>query len=491
MLEKVHPLHHLKAYATGLIALFLVAFIFYIQYGENQLDKIYKRDIVRFVIRDTPANYYAGGDEIEGFEYKMAELYADYLGVNLQIVIEDNVKEVFEALDEDRADIAAAGLTVDVVRAFPIRYGQPYQTVNEQVIYLKGKKQPKTVADLSKGRTVVTADSSYLKTLQALEEEYPDLKYEVEEDLDSFELLSLLSKGEIDYTIVDSHELEQFRRFEPELRVGFSFKTEQELAWAFKPVTYYTGINNILENLKEHHVAVDKISWIQNSLPLDDSLPNSADEFFNELRDSGQLEYWLDVYYGHILDFDYIDTKAFIDRTKTRLPTYEKLFIKYAEDDLDWKLLAAIGYQESHWRPNAVSPTGVRGLMMLTMATARSVSVADRTDPEQSIMGGARYFRRVHDLLPAEIQEPDRTWMALASYNVGMGHVLDVRKWVAREGGDPNKWHEVRKLLPKKRVPSWYANSKYGFARGNEAVVYVENIRRYYDMLKWKGEKEQ
>ncbi len=490
-LDDIHPLHHIKAYIAGFLALFLVILVLFTQYGESQLDRIYTLKEIRFVMRNTPSNYYAGGDELDGFEYKLAEMYADYLKVNLNVVVEDNITDVIHTLYMDRADIASAGLTAGVVRDPPIRYSDIYQIIQERVVYFSDTKKPTSIADLGKRKTVVSAQTSFATTLEKLKQKNPDLKYEIDEDRDTFELLEQVTKGEIDYTIVDSHELEQFRRFHPELRIGFEFKEEQGLAFAFKPMSYYTGIFTILENLKRYKIGVPAITKLQQKLPLDNSLVKSANKFLTQLRESGELEYWLDVYYGHILDFDYLDTRRFAERKAEHLPKYKKMFEKAAEDDLDWKLLAAIGYQESHWNPNAVSPTGVRGLMMLTTATSRSVSVKDRTDPAQSIFGGARYFRRVYDLLPPEIQEPDRTWMALASYNIGLGHILDVRKWAQAAGKNPNQWSEIRELLPNKTKAIHYRKSKHGFARGYEAINYVENIRRYYDLLKWEEVKQE
>lgn len=144
-----------------------------------------------------------------------------------------------------------------------------------------------------------------------------------------------------------------------------------------------------------------------------------------------------------------------------------------------------MAYQESHWDPEAVSPTGVRGMMMLTRATASDLGIETRTDAEQSINGGARYFASLLSRIPARIQEPDRKWMALASYNIGLGHLEDARRITEREGYNPDLWIDVKKHLPLLRQKKYYKNTRFGYARGNEAVNYVENIRRYYDSLLW------
>jgi membrane-bound lytic murein transglycosylase F len=164
------------------------------------------------------------------------------------------------------------------------------------------------------------------------------------------------------------------------------------------------------------------------------------------------------------------------------LPVFQEVALAY---DLDWRLLAAIGYQESHWDPDAASVTGVRGVMMLTQRTATQLGVTDRLDPEQSIEGGARYFKQMRKRLPGRIPEPDRSWMALAAYNMGMGHLRDARKLTQQQGGNPDRWQDVNERLPLLSQEKYYRETRYGYARGYEARQYVENIRRYYDALIW------
>jgi membrane-bound lytic murein transglycosylase F len=158
---------------------------------------------------------------------------------------------------------------------------------------------------------------------------------------------------------------------------------------------------------------------------------------------------------------------------------------------IDWRLLAAIGYQESHWRSHAVSPTGVRGIMMLTQATAKYVDIENRMDPESSINGGARFYARQTERLPDTVSEPDRTWMALAAYNVGYNHLKDARQIVEWQGGDPDTWVDMSKALPLLARQKWYSRVQYGYARGWEPVLYVNNIRRYYNIMRWLTDHDQ
>jgi membrane-bound lytic murein transglycosylase F len=167
------------------------------------------------------------------------------------------------------------------------------------------------------------------------------------------------------------------------------------------------------------------------------------------------------------------------------LPRYRRLFIE-AQDvhGIDWRLLAALAYQESHWDPLATSYTNVRGMMMLTEDTADRLRVTDRLDARQSILAGTRYLVELKEQLPPEVAEPDRTWLALAAYNLGMGHMNGARFVATLVKRDPNAWHEMKQVLPLLAQPEYYARLKSGAARGGEAVIMTENIRTYYDILR-------
>ncbi|MCU7888937.1 MAG: membrane-bound lytic murein transglycosylase MltF, partial [Candidatus Thiodiazotropha sp. (ex Lucinoma aequizonata)] len=219
----------------------------------------------------------------------------------------------------------------------------------------------------------------------------------------------------------------------------------------------------------------------------DDSLYKAMEEFFTRIREDGTLSQLIERHYGHIGRLNFVELRTFIKHIRNRLPKYETLF-KEAETmtGIDWRMLAAIGYQESHWNPKAKSPTGVRGIMMLTLTAAKQIKIENRLDPKQSIIGGARYLRFVEKKLPERVPEPDRLWMTLAGYNVGFGHLEDARILTEHLGDDPDKWVDVKKHLPKLSLKKWYSSLKRGYARGKEPVNYVDNIRAYFELLKWQ-----
>ncbi|MGB1111455.1 MAG: membrane-bound lytic murein transglycosylase MltF, partial [Gammaproteobacteria bacterium] len=264
----------------------------------------------------------------------------------------------------------------------------------------------------------------------------------------------------VDYTVADSNEVSLSRRFYPNIRVAFDLTKPEPFAWAFAKTD-------------------------------DESLLDEARAYFKELTDSGELEQLLDRFYGHIEHVAPTATRTFLRHIPQRMEQYREAFIKAGEETgIDWRLLAAVAYQESRWNKDAVSPTGVRGLMMLTQSTAKMMKIKDRRDPFQSIDGGARYLKRVIGKIPERIQEPDRTWFALASYNVGFGHLEDARKLAQGAGANPDRWHVVKRYLPLLSQRKWYTKTRYGYARGKEPVTYVQRIRRYYDLLVWYDTEE-
>ncbi|WP_273152072.1 membrane-bound lytic murein transglycosylase MltF [Methylophaga thiooxydans] len=423
--------------------------------GEAQphLEAIQERGELRVLSRYGLTSYYVKGDTLAGFEYELAQKFAERLNVELKVIVPDNLGNMLRLIEQGQADIAAAGLTVTEQRKDHIRFGPVYHEVTQQLVYKNGTAMPSDITEVVEGQLEVVADSSHVEQLQTLHEEVPELLWRENNELDNSGLLELVQLELIDYTIVDSNEMSANQSLFPELRVAFDISEPQFLAWA---------------------------------LPLaeDDSLYLELLDFFQELEASGDLDKLIEKYYGHIRRFDYVDTRAVHRRIQTHLPLYKDLFQQAGEiHQFDWHLLAAMSYQESHWNPEAVSSTGVKGLMMLTRATAREMGVTDREDPEQSIFAGAAYLAEMYSRLPEGIAEPDRIWFALAAYNVGLGHLEDARVLAQSAGKDPNLWSDVRESLPLLSKKKWFSQTRYGYARGSEPVRYVQNIRRYLDVL--------
>ncbi|QCF25550.1 membrane-bound lytic murein transglycosylase MltF [Hydrocarboniclastica marina] len=419
------------------------------------LERIQQEQVLHVITRDAPAIYYQDQDGPGGVEYELAKRFADHLGVELRLQVADNLGEIFSILDQDYTHFAAAGLSVTESRRQRFRFSPPYMQARPLVIFRRGVDRPLEPADLEGLKLVVLANSSHEQRLVRLAKLHPGISWTARADIDSLGLLAAVNEGEFDAAVLDSNELAMNHVFFPDVLKGFPLAAKVDFAWAFPA-------------------------------GADDSLLNEARSFFRDIRQNGTLAQILERHYGHLDRLNYVGARTFVHHLRRRLPTYQALFLEAAETyDVDWRLLAAIGYQESHWRPNAVSPTGVRGLMMLTQNTAEYIGVSDRLDPRQSIMGGARYFKRVLGMIPENIKEPDRTWFALASYNVGFGHLEDARILAETDGKNPDRWLDVKEYLPLLAHKEWYSKTKHGYARGYEPVVYVQNIRRYFDVLAW------
>ena len=445
----------MKESCLKFISLLFISLSFLIACGEAlpHLEEISERGELRVLSRYGPTTYYVQDEDLAGFEYELAKRFAEHLNVKLKIIVPDNLGDMLQLIKDGKADIAAAGLTITPERKDVIRFGPIYQQVTQQFVYRLGAKKPKNLTDLNEGQLEVVAHSSHVEQLNSLREEIPSLTWTENSELDSGGLLELVQLELIDYTIADSNEMAADQIKFPELRVAFNISEPQPLAWAMP-------------------------------LSEDGSLANEMAKFFDQLDESGDLERLKEKYYGHIRHFDYLDTRAIDRKIQTRLPQYQALFEQAGERyNVDWRLLAAISYQESHWDRHAVSPTGVKGLMMLTQSTAKLMKVSEREDPAQSIDGGTAYLISIKKRLPERIAEPDRTWMALAAYNIGLGHLEDARKLTEMNGNNPDLWPDVKKHLPLLSKRKWYEKTKHGYARGGEPVHYVQNIRRYYDIL--------
>lgn len=426
--------------------------------SNNQLTEIYQRNSLRVGILHGPTSYYIGVDGPTGFEYELAKALADRLGVELVLAPSFDLEDLLEKLAAGQVDFIAGGLTLTPSRLQRFRAAPAYRWINEVLVFRQGNNWPRQLTDLQ-APIVVMAHSSHAESLAALQSE--DFAIDVIEDpeLDADEILQKVVEGSIAYTLTDSNQLAVNRRLFPQLSIAFT----------------------VNENLP--------VGWLLQK-NQDDSLYSVLIEYFGHVYQNGDLVTLEDRYFGHVEQFDYVDTLKFIQAIDNVLPKYKEWFIEYS-GELDWRLLAALSYQESHWNPKARSPTGVRGLMMLTLPTAKQMGVQSRIDPEESIDGGSRYLQLLLRRIPERIPMPDRLWFALAAYNIGWGHVEDARRLTQRDGADPDKWLEVKQRLPLLRKKSVYQHTRFGFARGDEAAMYVENIRRYYDTLVGVDERLQ
>ena len=407
---------------------------------------------LRVATRNNPTAYYLGATGPEGLEYQLASRFAASLGVAARFIPLDSPARVLVEVASGRAHIGAAGLAITPEWQRLVAFSRPYQQVKLHLIHRRDQPRPTGPGDMGARSLAVVAGSAHADALVDVARSTPDLRFQSVPGVDTLDLLDRVWNGELDTTVADTNEFSLTRNYHPELRIAFNLPGYEDLAWALP-----TG---------------------------DAALRARVDDFL--LATQADMPALIARYYAPSDRFDYDSARSFVRHVQDRLPALQGYFQSTAHEfDEDWRVLAAIGYQESKWEPDAVSPTGVRGVMMLTAETATAVGVVDRADAAQSIRGGARYLQQMRDTIPERVPEPDRTWLALAAYNIGYGHLEDARVLTQTLGKDPDSWQDVRDSLTLLSQERWYTQLKRGYARGWEAARFVDHVRGYLDVLEW------
>jgi membrane-bound lytic murein transglycosylase F len=445
-------------YAVVAAAILAVSLYLVLQWNEKSwltsgLAGVLEAGKLRVLTRSTSTTYYYDEQGPAGPEFDLTLSFADYLGVEVEFVTKDSIRELLDALAGGEGHLAAAGITRTPEREAAYRFGPDYFLVQQQVVCRRGEVMPEAPADLVGRSVAVLAHSSYVETLTAWRQELPELRWHISDRPTTEQILLSIVEGKVDCTLADSNIVAVTRRYYPdELAVAFPASEPQPLAWV---------------------------------IPRDaDRLASNLYAWLTQAEVAGEIASIMERYYGHLQTYDFVDVRTFRRRVKSRLPGLRPLFEQTAHaHGFPWTLIAAMAYQESHWDATAESPTGVRGIMMLTENTARAMGVKDRLDPVQSVDGGVRYLRRMYERLPDSITGEDRVWLALAAYNVGLGHIIDARRLASVLGYNPDTWHDMAKVMPLLARKRYYNYLKHGRARGWEPVHYVRRIRNYEEIL--------
>jgi len=423
----------------------------------SKLQKVKDKKLLNAVVLNSPTVYYYGNDEDTGFEYELLKMYTEDIGVKLNIIVVDTVSEALRLSREGVGDITSAAITKTEDRLKTYTFGPSYYQVQQQMIcnrnLQKKGKFPKSLDDLNGLKVVIGKDTSYEKSMSEAKKNDENITYEVSDEYSTAQLLEMVANKKIDCTAADSNIYSINQRYYPSISFAFTLSERESLAWVMR------DDSNTLKN--------DMYRWL------------------NRFIQSGGMAKLKDKYYGHINIFNYYNTIIFHKRIKSRFPKYRKYFIDAANKyKISWIYLSAQSYQESHWNPRAKSNTGVRGMMMLTLPTAKSMGVKSRINAKQSIYGGAKYIAKMINRVPEGVKGLDeRMKFALAAYNIGMGHIQDAQVLAKREFKDPNSWLDVRSVLPLLTQKKYYKTLKYGYARGIEPVRYVDAISEYAQIL--------
>ena len=432
--------------------LILSAFLMLVSCDERQVRQLDMRRELVVLVRSGSLTYLADDSgNISGFDYELAQAFADHLGLKARFIVVQNDAEILRRLRDGDAHLAASWLVP--VDEDSIRHSLPY-AFDKDVLVIHEASLPIESVDQLHNRTIqVIAGSRQEKILRSIQEKVPSMVIKTSPAASQIDLMEKVAQRQVDAVLISSAVYDIGKNAYPELINTLAIGEEQPVVWLFGP-----------------------------GAPPD--LPDKANAFLKKFEENSGIQRLKDKYFGHIKRLTQNDVIRFIEAISTVLPRYKGLFQEaQIVSGIDWRMLAALAYQESKWDPLATSPTGVRGMMMLTEDTADHLRVSNRLDAEQSIKAGAKYLAYLRDLLPPTIDEPDRLWLALAAYNLGMGHLNAARHIAKTLNVDPDSWYEMKKVLPLLAKPEYYRRLKSGRGRGGEAVILTENVRGYADIL--------
>lgn len=385
-----------------------------------------------------------------GFEYDLLKRFANSLNVSLELRIMREHDDAIRAGEMATVHVVAIGAN-GIPPPGPLVAGPPYQSVQPVLVYRIDEPQPLNWRDLEEQPVLTTPDQP-IAEFAADDSKIREVSIRFAPVPSPRKLAESMVAGAAHYGILYRHTLAILRNVYLDIDAAFPIGRARELRWR-------SPKSNI-------------------------ALSDKVERYFALIKKDGTLARLLDRYYGHTQRVDAQAAEAFQDKIKRLLPTLREMFQGAQQSTgIEWRLLAAIAYQESQWDPRATSPTNVRGMMMLTEDTSAQLKVTDRLDPAQSIAAGAQLVAQLKQLVPERIREPDRTWIALAAFNLGYAHVEDARVLAQQQKLNPDSWTDLKKVLPLLAKPEFAAKAKRGFARGGQAVIFVENVRAYYDIL--------
>ena len=420
---------------------------------SSKLKQIKSNGILRIALVADPPRYFPNKVKERGYDFELVSHYATSIDVELEIIKTNTSDEIIFLLNQGKVDIGILGSSPE----FDQKNIKNVVTYNNSKWYVIGNRAnrqlPKSIDSIEPNTMIVANGSNASFILHSIEEDYSSLLWDELKNTNVRSILERINENHSKISIISEDIYVYYQYLFPETKKIFVLPIKYPSRWLVK--------NN------------NNLSFLY-----------SINSFFNKYKQNGKLEKIGKTYYEHLNAFDYVDIRYYLKRIDKKLPKYKKYFVEAAKNSaLDARIIAAVSYQESHWNRKARSPTGVRGMMMLTLDTAKRVGVKNRLNAKQSIFGGAKYLKILYESLSNTIKEPDRLWFTLAAYNIGLGHVEDARTITKSQGDNPNSWIDVEKHIPKLSQKKWHKKTKYGFARGHESIEFVRRVRRYYDIL--------
>lgn len=430
---------------------------------RGDLDGIDERGVLRVLTRNNPVTYFLYRGHPYGFEYELARMLADELGVRLEMVVPPDRESLERWLLEGKGDLIAASMTITPSREQRMAFSTPYLMVDEVVVRKEGADGPTEVEDLA-GRAVhVRRSSSFWETLSGLKKKRGiDVKLvPVAEEVETEELIGRVARGEIPLTVADSHILDVER----------TYGVDAEAALALPP-----GTAAVPDRDGERRKA---IAFALR--PTSGKLRAAVNDFVRRHYRGRKYNIYRRRYFENARKIRSFK-KTRVDKTG-RISPFDDIIRKVAsEHELDWRLMAAQAYVESGFDPKAQSWVGAKGLFQVMPATGRSLGYTRLEDPEVGTRAGIEYLARLITRFDPLLPFGERVWMALAAYNAGLGHVYDARRLAARLGLDPDRWFgNVEKAMLALSQPKYARQARHGYCRGKEPVAYVSHIREVYE----------
>ena len=353
--------------------------------------------------------------DTSGMDYDLFENFAKHYGLNVKYIILPDEESVLRALSKGEGDVGAARLrTREDSQGFLAgpAYDETYLS-----LFCQKKLNVQNIDDLNSRTVLLLNKDNFIGFAERLRQLALGVRLQIISNAKILDLIKPVQSGSADCFVADTLDGDFHLRYYPQIQKVTAFSDTYSLSWLL------SSDNQDLLKLIQ--------AWYRTAARHD------------------EISRVVDHYKNYIDQLTRQDINAFFKKVKTTLREYKESFIDAAkEHDLPWQLIAAVAYQESHWEKDARSYTGVRGLMQLTTDTAKHMGIEDRTDPLQSIHGGAKYLRYVLDLIPDEVHPKERLALALAAYNIGILHLKDAQTLAEKTGRNPNSWSHLREVLP-------------------------------------------
>lgn len=437
--------------------------------SNNVLNKVLKRKKLKAVTDYSSVTYLIYRGETIGYQYEMLKDFTDYLGVELEMIVEKDLQKSIKMLNDGKVDLLAMGLTVTTDRATKFEFTNPILTTHQVLVQRKPEKYLQMATadeieshllrnqiELADKTIYVQKGTIYAKRLTTLADEIGDTIIIIQEDKDVEELIQAVANKEIEYTVADEHIAIVNSKYYPNIDIKTPISFPQKIAWAAKKGE--TGLTDTIDAWLNTYLKTMKSKLIYN-------------KYFKNVRSRRIAQSQFNSFSGsHLSPYD----------------EYIKEASKIA--DWDWRLLASLIYQESEFKPEVRSWVGAYGLMQLMPETLEQCGLDTTATPEEQINAGAKYLTFIDKQLPESIADSlERIKFILASYNSGLGHVLDGRRLAEKYGKDPDIWtdnvdHFVLNLSDKfyYHDPVVY----YGYTRGEETYDFVIEILQRFDDYK-------